>query len=167
MITTKNIGNVFPIKQGEIVYSIAMQERVSFPELVFVKLTNIFKYSNDMMLLFGTIVKPNMFGPLNTTELSFYEKNIDKDEKSYASVEEFNKEKSYYPIMSFFGNCSEKPLNELKGKSITTICDQEECPKKHICQSYSNYINETEKISFSIDEVDDFSKCPFFKLTKD
>lgn len=89
-ISKKDIGKVFKIKANSPLWSIDIQESVSFTSEKYVKLES---RSWDNKLFFGKIIESNLFGVLEKSEIMFSSENIDFSE-IYDTTEEFNENKT-------------------------------------------------------------------------
>lgn len=96
-MTTNDISKVFKIKKNTCIWSVTIQEEVSFNKDIYVKITNIVP---SMNVAFGVIVEPNLYGAIEKSEISFSITVVDPIEV-YNSLSEFNNSmtKSFY---SFF-----------------------------------------------------------------
>ena len=88
-ISKKDIGKVFKTKANSPLWSIDIQESVSFTSEKYVKLESM---SWDNKLFFGKIIESNLFGVIEKSEIMFSSENIDFSE-IYDTTEEFNENK--------------------------------------------------------------------------
>ena len=72
-ISKKDIGKVFKVKANSPLWSIDIQESVSFTSEKYVKLES---RSWDNKLFFGKIIESNLFGVLEKAKLCFLQKTL-------------------------------------------------------------------------------------------
>lgn len=89
-VSKKDIGKVFKIKANSPLWSIDIQESVSFLSEKYVKLES---RSWDNTLFFGKIIESNLFGVIEKSEIMFSSENVEFSE-IYDTAEEFNENKT-------------------------------------------------------------------------